>query len=344
MVSDMPKIPKRFKIYYVASGFGLAKDADILMRNLTALGCECQIVKLDPANLRYSFSYKLLIDFICRFNLVFLYRKIQRAFMRRPSIVSIHLEKVFPEKLFLNETHVLIPNQEWFDVSNIILLQSLDAVWCKSRIATNTFQELHGNVRYMGFCSDIGNLKYRKDKNKNYFFSRIGRSQYRGGDLLIEVWSKHPEWPTLKIVMHPDRRPLLCPDNVECIDVMIDPAAFAELSSSSQFHIYLSETEGFGHTIVEALGYGATVIVADAPPMNEVANSECAFMVDTQYEGHKRLATRFSAIPYSLEQVINQVLLLDAQLLEQKTVAAREQYQKLEQEFQKNLAYAVQSI
>lgn len=335
--------PAYFKIYYMATGFGLQKDAAIIRTVLNQLGFDCEIIQLLVRKKRHPAPVRFVFEVLRKFNFLFLYRWLAN-FFPKSGCVALHLETIAYEKLFLNEKHILIPNQEWFDTSTLDLLQFMDAVWCKTRLAQNIFSELGLPAEYIGFRSEVNEAELIDNKTRDYFFSRTGMSQFRGAENLINVWRKHPEWPLLKIVIHPSRRPGDCPVNVEYIDVVSDLAEYKRLSGAAQFHIYMTEAEGFGHSIVEAMGQGSIVLVTDAPPMNEMAHPNCALLVDSRYCGHKMLSPRYAALPEAIEAAVERAIKMRDDEIALISKNAKLQYEYLSKEFVANMARVVSSL
>ncbi|EQD67759.1 glycosyltransferase, partial [mine drainage metagenome] len=56
--------------------------------------------------------------------------------------------------------------------------------------------------------------------------------------------------------------------NIEHRIDYLDDAALQRLQNAHWFHLCPSETEGYGHYLVEAMGIGAVVLTTDAAPMN----------------------------------------------------------------------------
>jgi glycosyltransferase involved in cell wall biosynthesis len=321
-----------FKIYYAPTGYGLVKDAKILHDAIQKLGFSCSILPVENKKTHNSRGYRYWLYLLKKYNALGICKKITQKFRSKSSVYSLHLENIIFSKCFLHENHILIPNQEWFDPHSIDLLFFMKAVWCKSHFARNIFNELDCKTDYIGFCSEIDTNLLALDKSRDYFFSRIGKSKYRGGKLLIDLWSQHPEWPMLKIVIHSENIPHPIPENVECFSAL-DTEGYRLLSASSLFHIYMTETEGFGHSIVEAMGYGSVIIVTDAPPMNEVLNDKCAILVKANYVGQKMLAPRFGALQADVAGAINKVLILTDDEVDHLAANAQATYQLLQRDF-----------
>ena len=67
--------------------------------------------------------------------------------------LAIHLERVFPAWRRSAVKSILIPNQERFPLRHLDRLSALDAVFCKTRHATEIFSRHHPAVHHLGFTS-----------------------------------------------------------------------------------------------------------------------------------------------------------------------------------------------
>lgn len=334
----------KFRIYFSKTGFGLRKDARILSDALTHFGYQTEIVEMPSSEVRFGGARGMLIKILKAFNILFFFRSVQDIFFRNKSTVGIHLESIFYENLYRSEHHILIPNQEWFEVSHIQLLPYVREVWVKTKFAEEIYRQYKRPVRYIGFCSILENYDVNVAKRRDYFFSRTGMSEYRGAKNLIDVWTRHPEWPPLKIVIHPSKRPSFKPDNVDFLDIFPRVEDFVQFASSSLFHIYATETEGFGHSILEAMGYGSVVMVTDAPPMNEIANDSCALMLTSEYSGQKSIAPRFAVVPAALEAAVEKAMGLDEESITKIGAAAQQRMLDFKQDFYNSLDNAVKNL
>ena len=74
-------------------------------------------------------------------------------------------------------------------------------------------------------------------------------------------------------------------------------------------HLCPSETEGFGHYIMEALSAGAVVVTTDAPPMNEFVTDAAAWQASNRSEPWG-LATNYFVDPAKLEETVNALMQL----------------------------------
>lgn len=334
----------KFTIYYSRSGFGLAKDARILRDALSTLGYSAEICELAlGGKTRINGLTKKCFQLLRIVGVLFFYRKLQRALLGKPKDVSVYLEKIFYQKLFRHQNHILIPNQEWFSPSDFSLLGFIDIVWTKTEFAKKVFVEFKKQTYFIGFSSAAEAVS-SLPKARNYFFSRIGKGQFRGAQLLVDVWRCHPEWPPLKLVIDPSRCPDNPPPNVEYINSFPREADFIHLSQSSLFHIYATETEGFGHSINEALIYGSVVLVTNAPPMNEIAQPQCAILLDAEYSGQKYFSPRFAVKEAALEAAVYEVLAMGEEEIARISQNAMARSRELQQCFLHTLEEQVKRI
>lgn len=333
-----------FNIYYSRAGLGLRKDAKILEEALLLLGHKVNVNEIPLVS--KSFFGKFLerfVSILIHCGILLFCRKLQRVLFGKPEIVSIHLEKIFSWKLFLHRQQILLPNQEWFGPRYFSFLKYIDHVWTKSDFAKDIFLEFKSKVENIGFCSNVSD-NHKTVKTTDYFFSRVGLSRFRGASKLVDAWRLHPEWPLLKLVIDISCRPENPPANVEYLNVFSSTKEYISCASSALFHIYATETEGFGHSIVEAMGYGSVVLVTDAPPMNEIANSDCALLIDASYSGQKWFAPRFSVNLPALELAVNSALRLNAGEIKQLTERAKLRLEELRNDFYNNLAAAIKKL
>lgn len=296
-------------IIYPPAGFGLLKDAKILEASLSSMGYQVELCEFSTTQyVTSSRAHSFVLSLVRKFNLIFLWRFIQRKLWGRPKNVYVYLENIAFQKLFHNVLHVLIPNQEWFRTSDVSLLPVIDRVWCKTRLAKNIFDEFDVKVHYIGFSSNYDYSENSLPRSKREFLSRVGVSALRGVDEMLATWQCHPEWPPLYIVVHESRRRFPHPPNVFYIDEFETSEQYQQFASQFCFQIFATETEGFGHAIFEGLSSGAIVLVTNAAPMNELLDGDCAIFIDAVYKRHKGLSPCFTVTQVGLESAVNKVL------------------------------------
>ena len=273
------------------NGVGLDRDASLLAEALATLGVEVKCPRL--ISLRDGLSREFTAD------------------------AAFHLERVAPwwwqRKA---KVHYLIPNQERFPKRLIGKLGRIDSVLCKSRHAEAIFAQLHSRVNYVGFTSPDRLLAGAKPDHQR-FFHLAGRSTLKNTALLLELWTRHPEWPSLTLVQHPEIAPQQVPPNVNLVDRYLPDAELQALQNAHGIHLCPSLSEGWGHYIVEAMSCGAMVLVTDAPPMNELVTAERGVAVPFARSEPRHLGFNYYADPQALESAIERLI---AMPLEEKQI------------------------
>jgi glycosyltransferase involved in cell wall biosynthesis len=272
-----PNEPRRQRCQLIGrdNGAGLSRDMTLLAGALRANGHDVEIKAL-PHRGRFA-------EWMTRLRLA----------RGAPAFdFNLMLERVRPEFLRAARHNVLIPNPEYFRSQDRAALRHLDAVWTKTRHAQRMFDALGANTHYIGFTSpdqlDATVLRRRA------FFHGPGRSNNKGTEALLKLWAAHPAWPMLTIVWrrkHVQIGPL--PANITVIRTHLDDLAYRRLQNEHRFHLCPSQTEGFGHYLVEAMSCGAVTVTLDAEPMNELISAERGVLVQAKAIGTQDLATLY---------------------------------------------------
>jgi glycosyltransferase involved in cell wall biosynthesis len=215
----------------------------------------------------------------------------------------IHLERFFPLWKWRGARHYLIPNQERFPERHVGRLKSVDHVLCKSRHAEEIFAQLHSSVRFIGFTSP-DRLLPGAGPDYSRFFHLAGRSTLKGTEGLLQLWLKHPEWPVLTLVQHPDNAPAIVPPNVRLISRHVSNDELQLLQNSCGVHLCPSLSEGWGHYIVEAMSCRAVTVTTDGPPMNELVGPGRGVLVAADRSEPRRLGRNFYVDTEALEKAV----------------------------------------
>src|SRR6185295_13835563 len=117
---------------------------------------------------------------------------------------------------------------------------------------------------------------------------------------------------TLTVVQNPRAaKPGAPAPNIRHLIDYLDDAQLKRLQNAHRFHLCPSETEGFGHYLVEAMGIGAVTLTLDAPPMNEMITPERGLRVPTARTGAQNLATTYFYDEAAMQAAIERALALD---------------------------------
>ena len=250
---------------------------------------------------------------------------IRSFFDIRREQVGVFIEDIRPFWLHFFSRKILVPNPEWIRPGTFRHIASMDAVWCKTSHAMSVFQDRVSNACLMGFTSrDCLITEIKKDYRS--FLHIQGRSMHKGTLELLNVWSRHPEWPILTVVSR-DRglRKFAAHNIVFIFDYISDEALFT-LMNASGVHVCVSTVEGFGHSINEAMSCASVVLTTDAPPMNELVSNQSGFMIEASDDHEMGFAVVQKINIADLEKNIQIVIDLPLEECKKLGVAAREAY------------------
>lgn len=253
---------------------------------------------------------------------------------------NLMLERVRPEFARMATRNVLVPNPEYFRAQDRSALDCIDEVWVKTRHAERLFAPLGKPVRYIGFTSpdrlDAGVPR------QHAFFHGPGRSANKGTAALLKLWAAHPAWPVLTVAWRRKHVELgAVPANVRLIREHLDDDAYRHLQNAHRFHLCPSQTEGYGHYLVEAMSCGAVVLTLDAEPMNELVTPARGVLVPAQAIGTQDLATLYAADEAALGAAVERCIAMQATEAEQLGQAARTWYATNRETFPSRLRAAL---
>jgi glycosyltransferase involved in cell wall biosynthesis len=316
------------------NGFGLSRNLHLLHEALTA------DFEVTISGIRRGALRKILQP--ARLRARTLARRLAGRGPRRWD-VNLMLERVRPEYLATARRNVLLPHPEWFDGRDRRWLPRLDRAFVLTRHAVPIFESLGLETEYTGFTSED-----RRDTavpRERAFFHLAGRSANKGTDTLLATWRKHPEWPRLTVLQSPRvvRGVVSAPNIDHRVDYIPDDE-LKRIQNAHRFHLCPSETEGFGHYLVEAMGVGAVVVTLDAPPMNEMVTPERGALMAPSRTGTQSLATTYFYEEAALERAVERLLETPDAELERMGAAARAWFEDNDRAFRARIAGAVRAL
>ncbi|MEO8857331.1 MAG: glycosyltransferase [Burkholderiaceae bacterium] len=279
---------------------GLTHDINLLYRTLIGLGHRVDVTRLGPH--RHDGRWQASTA------RVRMWWQRLRHYDRKwtPYDMNIALEHVRPDWCALARLNLLVPNPEWLSPRSQRYLPRYDAVLCKTRYGVELFQALGLRALHIGFDS-IDCLDSTVPR-KASFLHLAGASRMKGTQRLLALWRQHPEWPKLLVLQSPRTAKAPSgptPANIEHrLAHVSDITEIRQLQNGHLFHLCLSETEGWGHYIVEAMSCGAVVITCDAPPMSELVHADRGVLVEAIEKGAFNLASISHFDECALEAVI----------------------------------------
>lgn len=265
----------------------------------------------------------------------------------KPFDINIFLETIQPQLLHLARLNLLIPNQELFGQEAVPLLDSIDLTLCKTAYAEQIFAQLTPRFRQIGFTAQDRRLP---DVQPDYsqFFHLAGKSRKRRGTAqILRFWKAHPELPKLTVVAHAlDTAAYADCPNLQIFSRYLADDQIRQLQNQIGLHICLSEAEGFGHFMAEAMSAQACVITTNAPPMNELIDFDRGYLVNwsqqTTLEGY--FDQRFHFDPAAFEATIWQLVQTSEAEKSAKGTEARRWYEQQQQRFRQNLLLSLDEI
>jgi glycosyltransferase involved in cell wall biosynthesis len=283
---------------------GLSHDIRLLSRTLVGLGHQVHITRLGPHRQDGCWKSRLLY-------LRMLWRRLCTGDHKATLYdVNIALEHVRPTYFALARVNLLIPNPEWLSSRSQRYLDRFDAILCKTRYAVELFRARGCRAIHIGF--DSPDCLDDSVPRQPSFLHLAGASRMKGTKRLLALWQRHPEWPKLVLLQSPRTASRLAhphPANIEHrVGYLTDIREIRCLQNSHAFHLCLSETEGWGHYIAEAMSCKAVVITSDAPPMNELVSAERGVLVETTEGKPFNLITLRRFDEASLERAVEHVM------------------------------------
>jgi glycosyltransferase involved in cell wall biosynthesis len=302
LVDQLHAAPLKVKIFSQKNAQGLEADQQILLRELEHLGHSAQLTNIyDPLN-RLE-----LVD------------------------VNIFFQRIVPECIPYASFNCFVPNPEWYH-QGLEILQDIDCILCRTKEVERIFQGI-GKTYFLGFTSiDYNQPEIEKDYSQ--ILHLAGGSDLKGTPVILKVWARNPLFPFLTLVkrFHPYTLQL---HNLQW-KLWIEGSALSPLLNTCGIHLCLSETEGFGHYMMEAMSTRAVVVTTDAPPMNEfITDARCLVSVDKT--STQMLATKYYASPDCLESTLQELMRLSPEELFAIGANNRAVYLKKTEEFRENL-------
>lgn len=258
--------------------------------------------------------------------------------------INIHLERFNPRIFDVADKNVLIPNQEWYERSWLDFLSGFDCVFAKTRFAEKIFKDLGCKTEFIGFTSED---RYDPSipKDQFHWIHIAGKSIQKQTETVIRTWAQNPGFPHLVIIQDPKFwRPRTLLKNVTFMIDHIPETVLKCLQNSSFVHVCPSETEGFGHYIVEAMSAQCLVMTTGAPPMNEIIQEDRGILIPPIRQEPMNLSTRFFVNEKKIEEAVIKIMIMDEGKKGEMARAARQFYLAQKEQFPKALVSAIQSL
>jgi hypothetical protein len=331
-------------IIYRDNGLGLSRDFRLLAEALRSNGCDVAATALSAEDERWR--RKRRSRWLVR----------SKQWWRRASSrplphrfdANVMLEHLWPGHFDCARRNVALPNPEWFDRHDMQFLRDIDMVWSKTQNGAEIYRRLNCTTHCLGFAGDD---RYDPTVARQRVFLHLaGGSRTKGTRRTMDIWAAHPEWPMLTVLQDPRaagavRAAANITHRVEYLN-SADPQQYAQLrqlQNSNAFHLCVSETDAWGHYLVEALGVGAITLTTDAPPMNELVAPDRGLLVPYSGTGAMALATTYYFDQKGFETSVEQALSLSDARLHDISSRARDWFQQNQRTFATRVGAALQA-
>lgn len=193
--------------------------------------------------------------------------------------VNIFIEVVNPCLLTYAGYNVWIPNPEWTYKTWIPYISMMDAIWVKTREAEEIFKQHTKKVRYIGWTS-IDKIFHEKNYGKAIVL--VGKNPYRNPKPLLKAYydllktpDVYAKLPELHIPRNPREIEFFVPDEIKSKVTLYDTLSESEydkLLHECGLAICLSNCEGFGHAVNEAMSAGCNLLLSNIEPFIELTS------------------------------------------------------------------------
>lgn len=247
--------------------------------------------------------------------------------------INLFIEHPLIDKLSWAPINWLIPNPEWY-TQDLKLLDKMDLILCKTRESVNIFSSRGYPTYYLGFTSpDCYDPLIEKDYS--CFLHLAGGSDQKGTNSVLRVWKSN--CPHLTVVKR-EMDWIISQRNLTFITRYVPQKELRQIQNRCGIHLCPSETEGFGHYIMEAMSAKAVIVTTNAPPMNEnILDHRC--LVRFFKSTPQRLATNYYVDPAELKNAIDGLLTLSPEELREIGERNRKVYLRTRDEFWQRLRY-----
>jgi hypothetical protein len=315
-------------------GGGLGTDLDVLSDVLRRIGCEVAFKGRKHRAPRHR------VQSLAATARVLVEQKLAALTKRPPFDMNLFIESVFPEQLPLARANYLLVHPEWFRDENIPHLGSLDALLCKTPSGIELLAGLPVAKRYVAWTSPDKRTVGHDRSGPLRCLHLAGASALKGTEAVVEVWSRHPEWPELTVVRNARRyggeeAPPLPPlPNVRYETQYLSSERLTEIQNACAVHVAPSQAEGYGHVIGEAMSCGAVVLTTDAAPMNELVSHDRGVLVRVSYAEPIRRSVRSFVDLDDLERKLSMVFAMSPAEREALGAGARAWYEAQDRRFE----------
>lgn len=300
-------------IFLPNHSMGLMVDSQVFQEALSAFGCKVRIFRV-PLSF-YIAPYDLNLITPGGADLVIFIEKI----LIHPKMLE------YPRR-------ILSLNPEWLINEEVEKIGLITEIWHKTKFSYSQVEPKFPAIRHALIGFTTPDPKRRVDNFNTYIHFR-GKSLHRNTQRIINCWEKNNKWPPLKIQAYGDGTSIHFPHwvdwtkNISCYFGFMETESYLECATSGGIHLCLSETEAFGHYINESRAMGALTVVLDAPPMNELVDSDSGFVIPVSHVSPCNFGVRFYASDEAIYSGLEKVIALSQGDKKELGINARKRYE-----------------
>lgn len=258
--------------------------------------------------------------------------------------LNIFLQRVYHTLIPTARRNVLIPNPEWLPPQRLWQLMLVDEVWCKTRHAVALLSPHAPRCRYVGFSSPDRMERAAPAAADGGWLHLASAGLQKGTDAVLDAWRAHPGWPFLTVLQHKNAALGSDGPNLRYLSLRIGEDELTALLNRCPVHLCPSQSEGFGHSIVEGLSCGALVLATDAPPMNELVDEARGVLVAAGACERVQCGERFAVTADAVADAVQRVLAMSPAAIHNRRSAARSWFEKNHAAFIQRLADALAAL
>ena len=213
--------------------------------------------------------------------------------------IAVFVERLFEHSsLRLYKRRVLLSNPEWLTDRDLQIAKCMiTELWHKTRFGMETLANIlpEKTHTYIGFTS-LAIPGTVSDYNSCLHFA--GKSRIRHTQQVIDIWLADQSLPPLALQSYGGDLNIPKWFKSGNIDLFLGFLEQTDLNLSlvkHGIHVCTSQMEGFGHYINEARSIAALTITLDAPPMNELIDSDCGIVIPARKSFFHHCGVGFTA-------------------------------------------------
>lgn len=254
--------------------------------------------------------------------------------------INIFCQFAMPRLFSYAALNWYIPNPEWC-YTPVDVLREFDLILCRTREVERIFKKLGLPTYYIGFTSTDCHIK-GVEKDFSSLVHIAGGSAQKGTSAIGATWMRNRNFPHITVIRHVESV-FADTANFQWISERLPLEELRLKQNSSGIHLCLSETEGYGHYLMEAMSCGAVVLTTNAPPMNEfISDPRC--LVAYRYTSRQQYATNYYVAAEGLDFAMRRLLSLPREELKAIGKINRKRYLMLRKQFYTRLNQLIESV